>query len=87
MLVSECGNINDTSHHQPERSGTHDLNSFSVGAIPAEVHELLLKMSIANGTQRADTIRLLCCGEIVWQEISQRASTVRKRGKIAGTNI
>ena len=44
-----------SSHHQPEQSGT------SVGAIPAEVHELLLKISIANGTQRADVIRLLCC--------------------------
>lgn len=76
-----------SSHHQPEQSGTHDLNSFSVGAIPAEVHELLLKMSIANGTQMADTIRLLCCGEIVWQEISQRVSTVQSAGRIAGTNI
>ena len=53
-----------SSHYQPEQSGTHDLNSFSVGAIPAEVHELLLKMSIVNGTQRAGTIRLLC-----WEEL------------------
>ena len=56
------------------------------GAIPAEVHELLLKIEIANGTQRADVIRLLCCGEIVWQEISQRVSTVRSAGRTVGTD-
>ena len=36
---------------------------------------------------RAETIRLLCCGEIVWQEISQRVSTVRDAGKIVGTDM
>ena len=50
MLVSECGNINDTSHHQPEQSGTHDLNSFSVGATPIEVLYKLLSRDKANGT-------------------------------------